>query len=92
MLNMQEVNQLEEKGESAFKQEFDRMEGGTGVVEIRKMPRLIQAVLGRDARTWITDRILKMLESNRDGKVHNIDWTNLVDNNARSTCKCMRVN
>ncbi len=51
--------------ESAFKREFQRLDRGNGVVHIRDMPQLIQGALGRDARPWIKDRILKMFEPNR---------------------------
>lgn len=64
----QEVNMLDEGG-NAFKQEFDKIEGGTGKVDIRDMPRLIEGALGDVSRPWIKDRILKMLEPSRDGKV-----------------------
>lgn len=46
------------------------------MVEMRDMPRLIEGVLGRDGRPWIKDRILKMFEANRDGKV---SWLDLQD-------------
>ncbi|CAM9198923.1 unnamed protein product, partial [Hapterophycus canaliculatus] len=55
--------------ENAFRREFDRLDAGNGVVHVRDMPGLIQGALGRDVRPWIKDRILKMFEANRDGKV-----------------------
>ncbi|CAM9946087.1 unnamed protein product [Ectocarpus sp. 12 AP-2014] len=60
--------------ENAFKREFDRLDAGNGVVHIRDMPKLIQGVLGRDVRPWILDRILKMFEAKRDGKVTWLDF------------------
>lgn len=66
-----------EDGEKcSFKREFDRLDAGNGIVAIRDMPRLIEGALGRDVRPWIKDRILKMFEQNRDGK---ISWPNLKD-------------
>lgn len=62
--------------ENVFKREFDRLDAGNGVVLIRDMPRLIEGALGRDTRPWIKDRILKMFETNRDGK---ISWLDLQD-------------
>lgn len=73
----QEVDHLEGGGdENVFKREFDRLDAGNGVVLIRDMPRLIEGALGRDTRPWIKDRILKMFETNRDGK---ISWLDLQD-------------
>lgn len=73
----QEVDQLEGGGDqNVFRREFDRLDAGNGVVLIRDMPRLIEGALGRDTRPWIKDRILKMFEANRDGK---ISWLDLQD-------------
>lgn len=73
----QEVDQLEGDAEqNAFKREFNKLDTGNGVVEMRDMPRLIEGALGRDVRPWIKDRILKMFEANRDGRV---SWLNLQD-------------
>ena len=79
---LQEVEQLGkdlvgEEGEAhAFKREFDRLDKGNGVVEMRDMPRVIEGALGREVRPWIKDRILKMFENNKDGKV---SWLELQD-------------
>lgn len=68
---------MESGGEqNLFKREFDRLDAGNGVVLIRDMPRLIDGALGRETRPWIKDRILKMFEANRDGK---ISWLDLQD-------------
>lgn len=70
------MDRLKTDGESSFKREFDQLDKGNGVVEMRDMPRLIEGVLGRNVRPWIKDRILKMFEANRDGKV---SWLDLQD-------------
>ena len=74
-----------ESGEekSVFKREFDRLDAGNGVVLIRDMPRLIEGALGCDTRPWIKDRILKMFEANRDGK---ISWIDLQDGLRKAVC------
>lgn len=70
------MDRLNTDGESSFKREFDQLDKGNGVVEMRDMPRLIEGVLGRNVRPWIKDRILKMFEANKDGKV---SWLDLED-------------
>lgn len=72
---------------NAFRQEFDRLDRGKGVVEMRDLPKLIEAVLGRDVRPWIKDRILKMFEANRDGK---FSWLDLEDG-LRKVMESMRA-
>lgn len=72
---LQEVEQLgegllgAEREAHAFKREFDKLDKGNGVVEIRDVPRIIEGVLGREVWPWIKDRILKMFDSNRNSKV-----------------------
>lgn len=71
------MDHLESCGEqNVFKREFDKLDAGNGVVLIRDMPGLIEGALGRETRPWIRDRILKMFEANRDGK---ISWLDLQD-------------
>ena len=59
-----------------FKQEFDRMDKGSGTIDIRDVPRVIEGALGRDVRPWIKDRMLKAFEKNIVGRV---SWLDLQD-------------
>lgn len=71
----------------AFKREFDKLDKGNGVVDIRDVPRVIEGALGRDVWPWIKDRILKMFDGKRDGKV---SWPELQEG-LRIASKSLKV-
>lgn len=81
----QEVNQLSQNGEQILKLEFDQLEGGRGRVGIRDVHHLIRKTLGRGARPWITDRLVKVLEANRDGKISWVELKEALDRVIEST-------
>ncbi|CAN0028639.1 unnamed protein product, partial [Choristocarpus tenellus] len=71
---VKEVEHLEEAKEEHFQNAFKKNSMGKGWVDIRSMPVLITSVLGRGVEQWILDRILKVFEHHRDGK---ISWMDL---------------
>ncbi|CAM9631459.1 unnamed protein product, partial [Discosporangium mesarthrocarpum] len=70
---VEEVERLERVPEDEYENAFKRQAAEKEWVDIRKMPELITSVLGRQVQHWVLDRMLKVFEQNRDGRVRWMD-------------------